>query len=1003
MKQILTSFCLLVFALQVSAQKPDACFAIAYPISPDNTQSGSFNISIPNCSSGIYDSAQWTLLVNTSGNCNGTWNVKSIKSFGNSSSNSNFTTTLNSKGSYGIELKVKNSATGVWDTMRRTCLFECFAKLPFTISADSNMGCSPLFTMFSVPNYIASDSLFLWNFGDTIGSITSTMNHSINHHYSSLIDTCFTVTCIALRKSSNGFVKRDTVVSNKFVQIGHSIHPSLSFSNQVICLQNKVACLTIYPIVPGVSLPISSSNLPLKTGEIYFVKHATTQKVFSSNNIISQQVCFDELGIYDAVFKFCNGNCCDSVQIDSAIIVNGIKSNFIDSVWCNSSGVLSANSCTFIPKINITNVTTTATSVQFKISGASFNGGDSIITNIFWPLGSTNLPKTPQKVTYTFGAPGIYSVSMIVENIGQLCKNDTVKKEIIISNNTAIINTFISNFTKLKPASFSFDGLLTTSLSNRYPTYVKWSAGDTKYSNRNIVNNSPSDTSKTYDKNIGGGLLSKYNHTYDSCGIFTLKLVVGNSSKTCMDSTSFPLTVVEFIPQVSLVQNIGCNNCFTIYNQTTSCPSGIEELDSTYIDWGDGTHQGERNNWNSISHCTNGNSIITIKMFDTLKLAVKTITLNYESAQVTASFKTSTDSIISVGSVVNFLNTTSGTPLLQNYCWNSGLGLCSTNISGCNASGIGNWYGNTFNNIGYYYVKMIASNSNCADTVCKIIHVQNPTACFTLKDDTIGCSQKDTIFNCSMGGANKMIIEYYNVATSLSIIKSFTKTFPAKIELPFLSAGNYLVKLIYFDTITWQADTAFANLVVNGVTYSLSTALPSVCKNELVCFALNTNSSIAPIITYSDSLPFSLNYNVSGSYNFCHRFSKNDTAITQVYVSSGATCSHTYLDTIIIDKPIADFSWSPSGSQCLSKNVAFTDLSTSNFYPINAASYQWNFYNQTGSLINSSNLINPQITFYPDDTISATLIIASTHGCLDLPFCKKQFVQTNFTFLMVII
>jgi hypothetical protein len=240
-----------------------------------------------------------------------------------------------------------------------------------------------------------------------------------------------------------------------------------------------------------------------------------------------------------------------------------------------------------------------------------------------------------------------------------------------------------------------------------------------------------------------------------------------------------------------------------------------------------------------------------------------------------------------------------------------------------------------------------------------------------------------------MGGANKMIIEYYNLATNLSAIKSFTKTFPAKIELPFLSAGNYLVKLIYFDTITLQADTAFANLVVNGVTFSISSSLPSVCKNELVCFALNTNSSIAPIITYSDSLPFSLTYNLSGIYNFCHRFSKNDTAITQVYVSSGATCSHTYLDTIIIDKPIANFSWSPSGSQCLSKNVAFTDLSLSNFYPLNAASYQWNFYNQTGSLINSSNLINPQITFYPDDTISATLIIASTHGCLDTATYKN--------------
>ncbi len=874
-------------------------------------------------------------------------------------------------------------------------------KPTFTFVADTISGCGPITTNFTATSHNSSDSIYLWyptGFPSSVGPFVTTTQF-FTYTYPAGPDSCYSPVCISIQKAvgTPPFACTDTFKRLKFIKVGHKVTPHVVLSPNRPCLKKGVACVSLVDSIPGYHFPVKAGTCPAQICDWYFTKPGSITPIFHSFNCDTPKICFADTGKFDAYYRFCIGGCCDTVKVDTPIIVSGIIAAFTDSVHCTSAGQLTIGppTVTFHTTYKIYPQPTSGkvyTQMIFNTVANPSTGAPPYIIYDSLNYGTPANPLNPQFHTYNVSAfpqAGCYPVSFVVSYPQSGCPNDTSTRNVCINSITAV--------PRLVPSTSNFVICRHTSLT--------FSSGRSNPSHPDIVEWNFCENSTHYPPNPSNDTL--ITHTFDSCGFFCAKLYISNASGSCKDSAEITgIRVVDFTPNFVLTGGTGCNPCLTLTNNTTYC---FTSFDSIYINWNTQSIppfsdvQHINTNFASITHCvTNvqpGGSQVYYELFESQGHCMKSGYMNYNTDGVLADFSLSTDTLICAGVPVTMTSTTAGNPLLSDYVWNIGSGTCATAPVPYNNPSLPNvgvtTVNQTFNSQGYFYVTMYAGNNYCRDSICKTIHVQNPVACFTMKNDTLTCPGLDTITNCSYGAADSLILTFNTpnaggTGLPLFYTASYPKPFPTKLLLPAKLPGVYQVCVSLINFGAGCTDSMCQTLVVTGpIGHMVSQQNVSVCAGTPVQFCWYTNSWASPNVIPCDSLPFSLPYNPS--YNYCatHYFSGIGQCITQIWMQDSAGCSYPLYDTVLVDRPQSGFTWSingvpgANGAYCGPVTVSFSDTSHRTIYALDPLSYHWTFYHGNGSVISTSTQVNPAITFFPPDTISAKLEISSTYGCKD--------------------
>lgn len=926
-----------------------------------------------------------------------------------------YCTTYNGVGMHNIYLKVCiNSAAGLCCSFDMDTVY--LQKPNFNFVGDTLNTCAPFNTHFIASPYSASsDSIYKWyptGFPAPPGAgpfITTT--NTFTYTYNSPIDTCYSVTCILVKKAagSPAYACTDTITKLKYVKVGHKVTPVVTISPNNVCLVKKSACVQLNTLVPGYSLPIPANKCPTPLCDWYFTRPGSKAAVLHNYNCDSPKVCFSDTGYYNAHYRVCIGNCCDTVHVDSAIVVSGIIGDFIDSTHCTSAGTLNTGNptVTFKTKYKIfPRPTSGKVYTQLVINGVPnpVTGVSPYIIYDSLDYGTPGNPLTPSFKRYTVNAfpqTGSYNICYIVSYPQSGCPPDTTCKTIQLVPLTAVIRLVGANrstWNQCKAATWTFSS---AGCSPQNPAVVQWIFSDSP----NVIHTyaNPADTSIV--------------HVFKDCGYVWAKLRISNASGSCKDSAIISgLQVVDFSPIFTLKPvSSSCNTCFWLINKSTYCNTGF---DSVSINWNLYKPGGEMmylsNDFDSVYYCVNnvpygGSSSVVVNMYDTVAHCFKTQQYYYFASGVVADFTMSTDTVVCSGANVSFFSTTKGTPDPSKYVWNVNSGPCTGPKTGTQAansnpnfaSGVSS-ISNTFTSQGYYNVTLYAKNptGSCFDSICKTIHVQDPVACFTWKRDTLTCPGLDTLYNCSYGAGDSLIVTFHtnNAAGSglpFTYTASYSKPFPKKIIIPAKLPGVYDVCMELRNNAVGCMDSMCRTLTVMGpIGYVTSIQNRVVCAGDPSSICWYTNSFTRPNVIYCDSLPISVPYSSTNSYCITHAFKNAGFCKNQIWIQDSAGCSYPLTDTVIVDKPNGGFRWTingrpgVNGAYCGPITVAFADTSKKTVYNLDPLSYHWTFYHANGTVISTSTQVNPSVVFFPPDTISAQLIMASMYGCKDTVYTK---------------
>ncbi|MBI5856230.1 MAG: PKD domain-containing protein [Sphingobacteriales bacterium] len=304
---------------------------------------------------------------------------------------------------------------------------------------------------------------------------------------------------------------------------------------------------------------------------------------------------------------------------------------------------------------------------------------------------------------------------------------------------------------------------------------------------------------------------------------------------------------------------------------------------------------------------------------------------------------------------VYFTNLT--TPASDQWNWDFGDGGTSTlqNPS------------HSYNDTGYFNIRLIATNNGCPDTIIKTnyVRVLPPIARFTPVPD---CSNR-LRFSFTDQSIAPLTWEWdFGDGSPVSTIQNPVHIFPA--------LGPYSVRLIV--TNGGCADTLTLNITTVDENPDFGADRTAACKIATINFTA-TNINIANLTNYawdfgdggtgnSASPTISHNYTASGTYSV---------TLTTTDIN-GCTDVVTRTNYIRINGAIANFSATNVGG-CAGLTTTFNDLSTTDgVNPI--TNWQWNFGD--GS---TQNFSGPpyQHTYNTPGTFSVQLIVTDAAGCED--------------------
>lgn len=398
-----------------------------------------------------------------------------------------------------------------------------------------------------------------------------------------------------------------------------------------------------------------------------------------------------------------------------------------------------------------------------------------------------------------------------------------------------------------------------------------------------------------------------------------------------------------------------CQTTFSVPFQNTASPNGGPAITSYTWNWGDGSPVGTNPSETHLFSSA-GTKTVSLKVSNGCSDSITKVII--VSPQPTANF-TVTSSCLNTTS--NFISTTTSPNPVTSQVWNWGDNT---------APGTGSNPSHTYNTIGTYTVKLVATDVNsCKDSINKIVTVYpNPVVNFAANPVCLGAAS--SFSNTSTIAAPDNITAYSwdfdNNGTPDSSVPTPTNTYPA--------SGSYVVKLTATSNHSCVTSST-ASINVNTIP-TVTFAPANACMNATV--ALNNTSSIplpdnlsaynwnfGPNATPAQSTqqhPGSLSYSTAGVKTIT------------LGVTANTGCAASITRTVMVyQQPVANFS---TTSVCFPGTTAFTDLSTTTAGTIQG--WDWDF-TTNGSIDNSTQA--PSLAYPSSGTYTAGLTVTTSNGC----------------------
>lgn len=529
-----------------------------------------------------------------------------------------------------------------------------------------------------------------------------------------------------------------------------------------------------------------------------------------------------------------------------------------------------------------------------------------------------------QNPAHTFGAPGWYNVSLIVQNQAG-CTDTLIQAVRVRQLPQAAIG--------VQPACVYAPTLFTDlSVSANGPVVSwQWNFGDGNGSN-----------------------LQNPDHIYLASGNYSVNLLVSDQ-QGCQSGTSFsvsplPLPVAAF--------GFSGNACGNTPVQFADQSNGNgTNLISWVWDFGDGNSSTVQNPAHQYAVPGVYQVILTVGNENGCSAsATQTVVTGVPPA---AAFSSS-NQCYPQAVQFNDLSTTLAGFILQ-WAWDFG----------DPASGAANQSAmqhpvHVFTGPGNYWVTLIATNSSlCTDTITQLISVEpGPAADFSFVS---GCLGTMVVFtDLSQPAAFPIVSWQWDFGNG----NSSNQQNP---EHQYQQSGQFMVSLMVTDANGCQS--AMTKVVSIG---NLPTALfqfANECAGQSTFFTDYSNGAGSAIVQWAWDFgdPLSGGSNNSNLQNPVHVFQNTGNYQVSLTVTNALGCSGTVIQTVmVLPSPVADFE---AGTTCVAQPVNFNNLSYSNGSSITG--WQWDFGDGT-----SSGLAFPVHTYQNVGVYQVSLTVTNASGCI---------------------
>ncbi|MCX6252423.1 MAG: PKD domain-containing protein [Bacteroidetes bacterium] len=571
------------------------------------------------------------------------------------------------------------------------------------------------------------------------------------------------------------------------------------------------------------------------------------------------------------------------------------------------------------------------------------------IVSYSWSFGDATPPGTLPNPTHTYGAPGVYTVTLTIINSNG-CTKDT--SHLILVN-------------PLPTAAFTFTTPNCQGAIVSYTDYSTTPTGYIGYINKWVWNFG--DGSPQVQINFPAS--PDITHTFTGVALSHPVTLTVTTTSGCVHSITH---IVNSVPAPVANFTFSTVNCATQLTQFTdqSQPNGGGSIIAWSWDFGDpasGTSNSSTTQSPSHYFTTSGTfnvMLIISNASNCTDTILKTVNINMLPV---ANFHADTACL---GSPTSFTNTsTANAANIITYTWDFGDGQPTG--SQPNPT-------HTYLNPGLYTVKLTIVNSNgCIKDTSKLVQVNPlPIPAFTYTNPScvgapVGYLNQSTTPSGYLGSIVRWIWNFDDGTGDFNI------NFPASANITHTFAGSSTFHTVRLTVKTSDSCTAYITHVVNSIPSPIANfSYPtSSCEQQTTAFSDQSQpNGGGNIISWHWDFddPPSGSDNTKTTPNPVHTFTAAGSYDVVLIVINSAGCSDTIQKTVTVNsKPVASFL---ADTVCFNNLTHFTDASTSASGSI--SQHLWIFGDGQ-----QSTTTNPTHLYLTPGTFTVTLTVTTNLGC----------------------
>ncbi|MBI2729593.1 MAG: PKD domain-containing protein [Sphingobacteriales bacterium] len=860
----------------------------------------------------------------------------------------NPSTTYFSPGIYTVKLIVVNAAGK--DSLIQSNYINILNPPQVAFSTVSPVsGCFPLRVQFMDNSTVGSGSItqWDWDFGD--GTTSTLQNPYKIYTTAGNFNVALKVT------SSNGCSK--LLVKPSFINATTGVKADFAASSPVNCKPPESISFTNLSSGPGTL----SYNWDFGDGGTSILQNPshtyTTANLFTVQLIVnSSQGCVDtikksntlSIGAYQSNFTYKDSICLG----DTLKFLNTSLPDPPASTWYFGDGTTSLNK-------NPVKIYTSTGNYAIKL----VNNYGACVDSVIKPVAVINAPvpvfSAPQRaaclapftVNFIDATPGavqwlwdfgdgttsaLQNPSHTYTSLGQYTVSLTVTNSIGCKGTTTQIN-YVQIFKPL----ITITGL---------PV-----GGCIPFTIKPVPNVITAGTVSSWKWDFGDGttsLIQNPTHTYNSTGIYTVKLFI-TTSTGCTDSLILTNAVNTGTKPTPNFSASPLSICAGKPVQFTDLSTG--NPNEWLWNFGDNTSSTQQN----PSHIFDTTGVFTIRLTASNNKCADSVKLiNYITVlPPVAKFNVVYD--CSTGSNISFTDNSIGA---TTWAWDFGDGGTSNSQNPSH----------TFV-LGTYNVTLTVTNGACTNSISKTIKAIKESVSLTI-DKNAKCKNDPFVFTAAVSNAAN--ISAYNWSFSDGFTSASTNFTHA-----FSTSGSHWVKLVVTDINGCKDSTTQKPIQVYGPVASYNFAPATQCTNQDVIFnntstTDGTNAIVTALWTFGDG-----NSGNFPAISFPHKYTQSGSFITNLKITDQFGCSDSISNPIAVNiiKTAIDFS-STDTSSCPGATVKFTNTSIGN-----SLTYLWDFGDGT-----TSGVISPSHSYSATGKYKVKLIGFESLGCTD------SMVKTNY-------